>query len=112
MISLAIKAFKPSTMKSFYIGMPPKSFLSARTLPLVFALLMHEVVQSLRIERTAMERPRMIELDDEGNTILLPATSADAGPSLKGHRPLVYRAEAPRLGSVHSFSLKNINSRH
>lgn len=47
----------------------------------------------------------MIEQDDEGNAVRLPALSADVGLSAED-QPFVYRAGARGLDSVHSSSVK------
>lgn len=74
----------------------------------MLVLLSHEVLKPLitYIERPAVECGKVVELDDEGNGAHLSATSADAVLSLDECLPLVCRAEAPRIGSVHSSSVK------
>lgn len=53
-----------------------------------------------------MKRAKVIEPDDEENAVRLLATSADAELSLGDYPPLVYKAKAPQLISVRSFSVK------
>lgn len=76
----------------------------------VFASLSHEIAQAVLIERPAVERQRVIDLGDEGNAVSPPASSGNVGLFLEDWRPLVYRAESSRLGSVHSFSVKTKTS--
>lgn len=73
---------------------------------LVFSLLSHAAVEPLSADRSAVEHPMVIELDDKVNGVRVSATLAYAGPFSENHRPLVYRAEAPWLGSLHSSSVK------
>lgn len=73
---------------------------------LYFALIFREEVELLHIEQSAEERPNFIELHYKGTSVRSSAASADAELFVNYHRQLVYRAEAPRLGYVPSFSVK------
>lgn len=53
-----------------------------------------------------MERPGVIELDEEGKAVRRLAASADVKPFLDDHRLLVYRARTPWLGSVRTSFVK------
>lgn len=79
---------------------------TAPALLLVFALVSHEVVQQRHTERSAVERSRLIDLDDEGSAVRPPAISTDSGLYLEDHRILAHRAEAPQLASYIALSLK------
>lgn len=72
----------------------------------LFASFPHEVSQPLQLERTAVQRPPFLELDDKCNTTRPSETIAEVGLSLEDHRPLVYKAEVPRIFSVHSAPAK------
>lgn len=54
------------------------SVVSALILCLLFASLLHKVVQPLYIERPAFKSSKVIELDDKENAPRRPMTSADA----------------------------------
>lgn len=48
----------------------------------------------------------MIQLDGDGNTERSSMTGAEMGLSLEEHRPLLYKTDSSRLGSVERSSLK------
>lgn len=73
---------------------------------LVFASLSENVVQPLHVEQSAVEHPKIIKPDHGENAVRSPAASADVKLSLQDHQPIVYTAEAPRLGSVHGSSVE------
>lgn len=56
---------------------------------LVTALLSHEVVQSLHIQKTAVKLRELMELDEVGSSVRSPATSAEVGLLVKDSLPLV-----------------------
>lgn len=58
------------------------------------------------MNRLAVKRPKMIELNDEENVLRPPAKFAEVGVCLQDHQPIVYRAEAPRLCFVDRSSVK------
>lgn len=108
MLCSAVTVFTPSTTTRFSSGTRPNSFnLPPPALPFVFASLSHEFAQSLRLERLAVERPRVIKRDEEGNAVRPPTVSADVALSLEDLQPLVYRARAQLLGFLHSSFVKN-----
>lgn len=72
-----------------------------------FSLLLLEVFQPLHIERSAVDRLKLIDLENDGNIERPPATSANLGLSPGGAQSLTNRAEAPLLGSVHIPFVKN-----
>lgn len=75
---------------------------TAPALSVMLALLLRKVSHSLHLERHAVERPEIIEMDDEESALTRPPTSAEVGLSLEKHRPLVYTSEAALFDSVHS----------
>lgn len=64
-----------------------------------------EAPQPLRMERLAIQRPGVIELEDESSAVCRPALSLDVGGSFEIHRRLLYSAEASWLGSVWNSSV-------
>lgn len=80
---------------------------TAMAFPPLSILLSDEISKPLHIERPAMERPIVIELDEDAEAERPPAASANFELLLEDYRPLLYRAEVSRLGSLHCSSLKN-----
>lgn len=70
----------------------------------VCILLLSEVVHPLQMKKSAEERPKMIDLDDEGNAVSRSATATEVELCAEEHRSLMYRAEARQPSSVDSFS--------
>lgn len=83
-----------------------KLHFTAPSLCPVFASLSHEFAELLHIERPAMERLRIVELDDEEYAVCSLATPTDARLSLNDHHTLLYRAKASRLVYVQSSFVK------
>lgn len=75
---------------------------SAPALPFVFASLSDETVQPLQIKAPGRERPKVMDLDDEGIKFCRPATAAEMEACPKEHRSFLYRAETPRRSSLNS----------
>lgn len=103
---MQITARTRSLTTSFWNRSLRKFQLTAPALVLVLTLLSHDTVQLPHIEQPAADRPRVIELDSEENSARSPATSARLGHSLEELWPVMWRAEAPRLGSVHNSFVK------
>lgn len=61
------------------------------------ALHSHEVIQLLLAERSAVDCPRVTELNDAKRAALSPATFDELKLSLEDNRPLVYRDSLQRL---------------
>lgn len=61
----------------------------------------------MHTERPAVERPKEIEPDKERNAVRRQVTSIKTKLCIEDQRPLVYTAESPAFGTVHSFSVKN-----
>lgn len=78
--------------------------LTAPAISLFFALPPAEVVDPLHIKLVAVVHPEMMKLDSTEKAVCSLATSADAGLSQEGHRPLLYRGEASRHRYVHLSS--------
>lgn len=85
--------------------------LTAPCLPVVFSPLSHEVAEPSRKERPKVERPKLIELDDEDTVVRSPATTADVELSLKDYQPPLYKAVALQLGFANSLSVKKKSHR-
>lgn len=68
--------------------------------------MLHEVLRLLRVQRLAVKRSRIVQLDEEEQAERLPMTPGGIRLFLEAHRPLVYRAEALLIGSLHSSSEK------
>lgn len=79
---------------------------TAPALSFVRASLSHEVVQPLHVEQPAAQIFRLIGLDGQENAVRSLPIPGDAGSALNKRRLLVYRVEAPQLGSVHNSSMK------
>lgn len=75
-------------------------------LSLLFASPWHKVVRPLHVEQSTLQRLGLVQLDDKGSALRPAATFSNAGHSLEDHPPLVYGADAPRLDSLHSSSMK------
>lgn len=73
---------------------------------LVLALLFYEVVQSLHIDRPAVEPLRVKELSNKEHAVRPPSASADVGPFLEDQQPLKHRTKVTQLGSVHNSFVK------
>lgn len=71
----------------------------------MFVSLSQEAVQPLRIERPAVERPGVVELDQKENAVRPLTALADVGRFLKDHQTVVYSAGNPRLVTVSSSSV-------
>lgn len=80
----------------------------APALCLVLAPLSHDVKQPLHINRPAVERPRVVELDDRRSAVRPPAASADVAHSLKDYQALMHRAGARQFGSVFVSSVNKL----
>lgn len=72
----------------------------------MFVSLSHVVPKSPLVERPAVKPPMVTELDNEGEAVRPPASSAKIRPCMEDHRPILYRAKAPRLSSVDDSSVK------
>lgn len=64
------------------------------------------MIEPLHTEQPAAEHPREVTLNDEKSTVSSPATPPDRGLYLEENRSFVYKAQAPRLGCIHSYSVK------
>lgn len=59
--------------------------------------------QALHVEGPVVKRPKAIALDKKENFVGPQPKCAEVRLPSEGHRPLLYKSEAPWLGSLHSF---------
>lgn len=86
--------------------MRSKLQLTAPALSIVLSLFILHADQPLHVKQPAVERPRMVQVDEEGTAVRHPAKSAEDVLPPEDHRLLVCRAQVPWLDFVHSFPVK------
>lgn len=66
----------------------------------------HEIAQPPHRDRPTLKRPKMTEINRERNALHPLAPAVEEGSFLEGHLLHSYGTKAPRLGNVHSLSVR------